>query len=63
MLTVDEKIDILYKIFVVHEYMKDVAKEYRISINVVQSLVSKARGNPRYLDDISTKAEEKSIRK
>ena len=34
-LTVEEKIDIIYKVFVAYEYMKDVAKEFRVSMNVV----------------------------
>ena len=58
MLTVDEKIEIIHKVYVAHEYMKDVAKQYRVGISVVQSLVSKARTNPGFVDDLAGKGEE-----
>ena len=45
-----EKIDIVYKVLIDHELLKDVAREYRVGIMVVHRVVKKAQSNPRYLE-------------
>jgi len=41
---------------------KDVAKEFRVGVNTVSKLVSKASKNPRFIDELFSKQELKSIK-
>ena len=58
-LSVDEKINIVHKVLVEFEYQKDVAKEYRISIQTVSTLVSKAKKKPEFLRELWDKRSKK----
>lgn len=40
---VDDKVDIVHRVLVEHELVTDVAKEYRVSVGVVQAIVAKAQ--------------------
>ena len=46
MLTVDEKIGIVYSVLIGFEHQQQVAKRYRISPNYVSLIVQKARKKP-----------------
>ena len=62
-LTVHEKLDIAHKVLVENELRKDVAKEYRISYQVVNRIVDKVKKKPGWLTEIISQHEEKATRR
>jgi hypothetical protein len=58
-LLLKEKIEILEKIHVSFETHKEVAREYRVSANVVAHLASKAKKNPEVLSELHSRHQAK----
>ena len=58
-LTLSDKISIASKVFIDHEKLKDVAKEFRIHISTVNNIASKIRKNPKILEECEAKLTEK----
>ena len=59
MLTVTDKIDIVYKMLLCYEQQQDVAKEFRVSRHVVQALVNKVRKKKDFIDELVAKRDDK----
>ena len=57
-MSVSEKIEIVHKMLVNHEHLKEVAREHRIGPGVVFSLVNKARKNLSFIDELMSRREE-----
>ena len=53
----NEKVEIVYKVIVLNEFQKDVAKAYRININTVSRLITKAKKNKAFLSGLLDKDE------
>ena len=51
-MTVAEKIEIVHKVVIEHEFQKDVAREYRVKNGVINQIVRKARKRPQLLDEL-----------
>jgi len=54
-LLLQEKIEILEKIYVSFETHKEVAREYRVSANVIAHLVSKVKKKPEILAELHSR--------
>ena len=54
-LSLDEKVVVLKRIFIDHEFQKDVAKEHRVSHFVVNRLVSQVSKSPAMLQGLLDK--------
>ena len=57
-LSVPEKLAILHKVLVLFELQKDVAKEFRLRVQVVSSLVCKVKNNPKLLNELVAHQED-----
>ena len=55
-----DKVDIVHKLFIKHYPLAEVAKEYRISKAYACNLMSKARKNPKFLEEITSFEQEKA---
>ena len=55
----DEQIEIGHKVLIQGEFIKDVAKEYRISVSHVSSIVKNIKDDPDHLRKNMRKREEK----
>ena len=51
-LSLNEKVEIIYKVLVQHEKIQDVAKEHRIKANHVSFLSRRASKNPTFLREL-----------
>ncbi len=51
-LSLKEKVQLVHKVLVQHQFLKDVAKEYHITQPAVSNIVRKAKKNPRFLDEL-----------
>ena len=60
---VSEKVQIVHQVLVDQEMLKDVAREYRVSVPVVFQLVKKAREKPRFLEELIHQRDEISQRR
>ena len=54
-LKASEKLDIVHKVLVEFKMVKDVAKEYRVTISTVNMLVSKSRKKPKLISELFDK--------
>ena len=61
-LTVAEKLEIVHKMLVGYEHQQDVAKEFRVSRQLIQLLVNKARKKKDFVDELIAKRDEKQLR-
>ena len=57
-LSTEDKIDITHRVLVQFEKQADVAKQYRVSSQVVSSLVSRAKSDKSYLRELLNKHDE-----
>jgi hypothetical protein len=57
-LSLEEKVDVVWRVRMQHEFNKDVAKHYRISQQTVSRLVCQVRKKPGLLSELLSKQEE-----
>ena len=62
-LSVSDKIEIVYRVLVDHEPQQAVAKERRISLQVVNKLVCKVQRHKELLDELAAKRDEAESRR
>ena len=62
-LSLGDKVDIVHQVLVEHEMVADVAKEYRVSQQVVQILVTKARKKKGFFEELLAIKDVKAIRR
>jgi len=59
-LTVEEKLDISYKIFCQNITQTDVAKEYRVTIPCICNIIRSSRKDPNYISALIERRDLKS---
>lgn len=61
-LSLEQKLDIAYRVIVSGELQIDLAKEFRVSQTVVSLLIRKVRKKPELLRDLISEKNEKQLR-
>ena len=61
-LKLDEKLDIVHKAMILNEMHGDLAKEYRVTQPCISSLVSRARKNPKFINELLERRDMKAAR-
>ena len=57
-LTIEEKIEILHRIFIMYDTEIDVAKACRVKLHLVKSLKKKIKSNINFIRDLKVKRQE-----
>ena len=60
-LSINEKINVVHDILIGQHYQKDIALKYRITAQLVRTLVKKAKGNKEFFNELRMKEDEKRI--
>ena len=60
-MSVSDKIDIVHRVLIQNETHASTAKEHRVSALVVGKLMKKARQNPRFIEEMVSEREGKTI--
>ena len=61
--SIADKVSIACKVLIDFEKVADVAKEFRVSVSYISSIVSKIKKNKKAFDELHEKHEEKQVQR